>query len=103
MQILPCVPLLIVLGLSASTSPQSPSDVERAEALFKKGHFAEAEAIYAALAAGKSSADYTVVLNLGRLALISNRLKQAQQWLEKAVQSQANSKEAKSLLAEALC
>jgi predicted aspartyl protease len=77
--------------------------VERAEALFKKGHFAEAEAIYAALAAGKSSADYTVVLNLGRLALISNRLKQAQQWLEKAVQSQANSKEAKSLLAEALC
>jgi hypothetical protein len=69
------------------------------EALFKAGKFAEAEPLYAAIT-NKDGKDYHSTVRLGYLALLCNRLDDAQKWLEKALELSPATMPAKHLLAE---
>jgi len=64
-------------------SQTNQPDVELVE-LFKVGQFDEARKGYARLA-DKNPNDYSAVLQLGRIALLSNELDDAQKWLEQAL------------------
>jgi hypothetical protein len=70
-----------------------------ADALFKAGKFAEAEPLYAAITS-KNVKDYHSTVRLGYLALLSNRLDDAQKWLERALELSPDAMPAKHLLAE---
>ena len=51
--------------------------------------------------AAQNPKDYSAILQLGRIALLSNRLDDAQKWLEKAIALQPGDADAKVMLAEA--
>lgn len=51
--------------------------------------------------AAHNSQDYSAIVQLGRIALLSNRLTDAQQWLQKAIALQPGDTDAKVMLAEA--
>lgn len=77
----------------------APPDLDRAEVLFKAGKFTEAAKI-CTQAEAKDPKDYRVLVRLGYLAVLSNRLKEAQEWLEKAVALKPEEPRARALLAE---
>jgi hypothetical protein len=87
-----------VLGAAASQPKQA--EIESANRLFQAGKFAEAGELYAQMAA-QNPKDYSATLQLGRIALLSNRLDDAQNWLEKAIALQPGDTDAKAMLAEA--
>src|SRR5690242_16953086 len=99
-----CAALVMVIGscsfLAQAVSPPKQSDIASADRLFQAGKFAEAGKIYAQIAA-QNSKDYPAILGLGRIALLSNRLDEAQKWLEKASLLQPADADAKVMLAEA--
>jgi predicted aspartyl protease len=94
-----------VLGVSAgglcvnAVDPKPASDVETADTLFKAGKFADAEKVYARVEAANRS-NYQATLRLGNLALFSNRLADAQKWLEKARALKPGEAAPQALLAE---
>jgi predicted Zn-dependent protease len=83
-----CIALALVLapcsfsGQAASRPKQS--EIDSANRLFQAGKFAEAGKLYSHLAA-QNPKDYSSTLQLGRIALLSNRLDDAQKWLRKAI------------------
>ncbi len=80
-------------------SQTNQPDVELVE-LFKVGQFDEARKGYARLA-DKNPNDYSAVLQLGRIALLSNELDDAQKWLEQALRLRSGDTDVKVMLAEA--
>jgi hypothetical protein len=82
----------------AASEPKQP-EVDSADRLFQLGKFADAGKLYARTAAQKPH-DYSATLQLGRIALLANRLDDAQQWLEKAIALRPNDTDAKVMLAE---
>src|SRR4051812_44567328 len=69
---------------TAQPTPQpKQSAIDSADRLFQAGKFSEAGKIYSQIAA-QNPKDYSATLQLGRIALLSNRLDDAQKWLEKA-------------------
>jgi predicted aspartyl protease len=87
-------------GLCVSAvEPKRASDIEAADALFKVGNFAEAAKLYARVVSGKAG-NYPAALRLGNLALLSNRLADAQKWLEKARALKPSEQAPQALLAE---
>ena len=66
------------------TSQASQSQNDSANRLFQAGKFAEAGKLYSQIVA-QNPTDYSAILQLGRIALLSNRLDDAQKWLEKAI------------------
>jgi hypothetical protein len=70
-----------------------------ADALFKAGKFAQAEPLYAAVASNNAK-DYHSTVRMGYLALLSNRLDDAQKWLQKAIELSPEAAPGKHLLAE---
>ena len=76
-----------------------PSDIESADARFRDGKFAEADKLYARVVAHNPK-DFRAAARLGYLALLSNRLDEAQKWLQKAVDAKPDESPAKLLLAE---
>jgi predicted aspartyl protease len=89
-----------IAGLSARPADKkNPPALETADALFKAGKFAEAEKLYPMVAA-RHPKQYWAAGRLGYIALLSNHLAEAQQWLEKALTIQADQPALKSLLAE---
>jgi predicted aspartyl protease len=85
---------------TAQLTPQSKqSGIDSADRLFQAGKFSEAGKIYSQIAA-QNSKDYSATLQLGRIALLSNRLDDAQKWLEKAIALQHGNTDAKVMLAE---
>src|SRR5580704_1330794 len=85
----------------AQAAPQpTQSGIDSADRLFQFGKFAEAGKLYSAIAAQKPN-DYSATLQLGRIALLSNRLDDAQKYLEKAISLRPNDTDAKVMLAEA--
>src|SRR5829696_2825219 len=80
--------LAIVLALSAiagkANAQDKPATIDSADALFQKGEFGEAGEQYALIAADHAD-DYAATLQLARIALLSNRLDDAQTWLKKAI------------------
>jgi predicted aspartyl protease len=67
--------------------------------LFKVGEFDEARNGYAR-AAKENPDDYSAVQQLGRIALLSNQLDDAQKWLEEALRLRPDNTDAKVMLAE---
>jgi predicted aspartyl protease len=98
-----CAVLVAVVtawGFSSQAKSQTNQpDIELAE-LFKVGQFDEARKGYAR-AVEKNSNDYSAVLQLGRIALLSNELNDAQKWLEQALILRPDDIDAKVMLAEA--
>ena len=88
-------------NLLGQAAPQpTQSGIESADRLFQLGKFAEAGELYSRIAAQDPN-DYSATLQLGRIALLSNRLDDAQKWLEKAITLRPNDTDAKVMLAEA--
>jgi len=83
------------------TSEASSSQTGHASAdnLFKRGLFAEAERIYSDISAGDPE-NFSSTLRLGCIALLSNRLDDAQRWLARAAQLRPDDNGSKALLAE---
>jgi predicted aspartyl protease len=95
--------MTIVLTLGAATATAADTDalpsLQRADALFKAGKFAEADRAYARLVR-QDPRSYRAVARLGYLALLSNRLDDARQRLEDAIRLQPSEAAPKLLLAE---
>ena len=91
---------------SATTAPQEStaqprqSEIDSANRLFKAGKFVEAGKLYSQIVA-QNPKDFPATLQLGRIALLSNRLDDAEKWLEKAIALQPNATDPKIILAEA--
>ena len=71
-----------------------------ADTLFKAGKFIEAEKLYAQVL-DKDPRNERALVKMGYLALISNRLDEAQNWLTKALELKPGDPSPNSLLAEA--
>ncbi len=67
---------------------------------FSRGNLREAGKLYSRIVA-QNPREYSATLQLGRIALLSNRLDQAQKWFEKALVLKPNDPDAKVMLAEA--
>jgi hypothetical protein len=87
--------LTLCSSFAAAQTPASPIDA--ANTLFQAGKFANAAKLYAPLADKK---DVYATQQLGNIALLSNRLDDAQKWLEKAIALKPDDSEAKIMLAE---
>ena len=87
-----------LLGKAATQPTQL--GIESADRLFQLGEFTEAGELYSRIVAQDPN-DYSPILQLGRIALLSNRLEDAQKWLEKAITLRPNDTDAKVMLAEA--
>jgi hypothetical protein len=97
------IPTVIIASsslLAQAASPPKESGVDSADRLFQLGKFAEAGELYSRIAA-RDPTDYSATLRLGRVALLSNRLDDAQKWFEKAMSLRPNDTDAKVMLAEA--
>jgi hypothetical protein len=97
------IPTVIIASsslLAQAASPPKESGVDSADRLFQLGKFAEAGELYSRIAA-RDPTDYSATLQLGRVALLSNRLDDAQKWFEKAMSVRPNDTDAKVMLAEA--
>ena len=99
-----CIILALItapLGVAnVATAEPASSAIDSANLLFQSGKFAEAGKIYAQIAA-EDPKDYAAILQLGRIALLSNQLDDAQGWLEKAIALHPDDADAKVMLAEA--
>ena len=62
------------------TAQPKQSEIDSAGRLFAAGKFAEAGKLYTQIVA-QNPKDYSATLQLGRIALLSNRLDDAQKWL----------------------
>jgi predicted aspartyl protease len=67
--------------------------------LFQAGKFSEAGKLYLQTVT-QNPKDYSAILQLGRIALLSNRLDDAQNWLQKAITLQPENADPKVMLAE---
>jgi Aspartyl protease/Tetratricopeptide repeat len=86
--------MLAPLKLAAQAPPTASADQ-----LFKAGKFVEAQAQYAQIAAGHPS-DYHAVFSLGRIALLSNKLDDAEKWLTRATTLKPDETDPRVMLAE---
>ena len=82
------------------TAQPKQSGIDSAGRLFEAGKFSEAGKLYSQIVA-QNPKDYSATLQLGRIALLSNRLDDAQKWLEKVIALQPGNADAKVMLAEA--
>jgi hypothetical protein len=89
---------------TAATGEETPqanqSDIDLANPLFQAGKFADAGKLYSQVVA-QNPKDYSAILQLGRIGLLSNQLDDAQKWLEKAITLQPGDADPKVMLAEA--
>ena len=84
---------------ATETVQPKPAGIDAANRLFEAGKFAEAGKLYSRIVA-QDSKDYSATLQLGRIALLSNRLDDAQKWLEKAMALKSDKADPKVMLAE---
>jgi Aspartyl protease/Tetratricopeptide repeat len=82
------------------TAQPKESESDSAGRLFQAGKFSEAGKLCSQIVA-RNPKDYSAILQLGRIALLSNRLDDAQKWLEKAITLQSENADPKVMLAEA--
>jgi hypothetical protein len=98
-----CIAVAAIIGsgsFAGQATPQpSQSEIGSADRLFQMGKFAEAGKLYSQIVI-QNSKDYSATLQLGRIALLSNRLDDAQKWLEKAIALKPGDADAKVMLAE---
>ena len=98
-----CIALAVILAPYSlpgpATSQPKPPEIDAAPQLFQAGKFTEAGKLYSRLAA-ENPQDYAAILQLARIALLSDRLDDAQKWLDKAISLQPEGADAKVMLAE---
>jgi hypothetical protein len=98
-----CIALAAIIAagsFSGQATPQpTQSGIDSADRLFKAGKFAEAGKLYSQIVA-QNPKDHSATLQLGRIALLSNRLDDAQKRLEKAIVLQPDDADAKVMLAQ---
>jgi Aspartyl protease/Tetratricopeptide repeat len=100
-----CFALLVMLAPCAISGEateveQKPSPIDSADRLFRIGEFAQAGEQYVKIAADHPD-DYSATLQLGRIALLSNRLDDAERWFKRAVELRPDDADPKVMLAEA--
>ena len=100
-----CFALLVMLAPcaisgQATEAEQKPSPIDSADRLFRTGEFAQADEQYAKIAADHPD-DYSATLQLGRIALLSNRLDDAEHWLKRAIDLRPGDADPKVMFAEA--
>ena len=101
--------IIVVTGVmssqSATTAAAEPtaqpkqSQIDSANRLFEAGKFAEACKLYSQIVA-KNPKDLSAIVQLGRIALLSNRLNDAQKWLEKAIALKPDDTDPKLMLSQ---
>jgi tetratricopeptide (TPR) repeat protein len=94
-----CAVVLAFCFAGHAISQPQQSEKDSADRLFQAGKFGEAGKLYSKMVA-QNPKDHSAILQLGRIALFSNRLDEAQKWLEKAISLQSNDTDAKVTLAE---
>jgi hypothetical protein len=98
-----CLTLLVMSASWAfsirAAAEQNPSPIDSADRLFQIGEFAQAGEQYARIAADHPD-DYLATLQLGRIALLSNRLDDAEIWLGRAIALRPGDADPKVMLAE---
>jgi hypothetical protein len=96
-----CLLVVLVASCAASAQPAEPrpSPMASGNRLFEAGEFAEAAEQYARIVAEHPD-DYPAMLGLGRVALLSNRLVDAENWLKKASALRPGDTDPKVMLAE---
>jgi hypothetical protein len=108
-----CLALAAIIATSSAMMPHSTpaatgeatlqpnqSETDSADRLFQQGKFADARKLYSKIVA-KNPRDYSATLQLGRVALLSNHLDDAEKWLQKALALQPGNADPKVMLAEA--
>jgi tetratricopeptide (TPR) repeat protein len=85
------------LEQAAAQPRQSVND--SADQLFRLGKFVEARELYAQVVTQDPN-NYSATLRLGRIALLSDKLDDAQKWLKKAITLRPKETDAKVMLAE---
>jgi predicted aspartyl protease len=88
---------------AATTEPTAQpkqSEIDSADQLFQAGEFSDAGKLYSQIVT-QNPKEYSATLQLGRIGLLSNRLDDAQKWLEKAIALQPGNADPKVMLAEA--
>ncbi|HEV2718103.1 MAG TPA: aspartyl protease family protein [Terriglobales bacterium] len=99
-----CIAVAAIIGLGSFAGQATPqptqSEIGSADRFFQMGKFAEAGKLYSQIVI-QNPKDYSATLQLGRIALLSNRLDDAQKWLEKAIALKPGDADAKVMLAEA--
>jgi tetratricopeptide (TPR) repeat protein len=100
-----CAALAVVVSAwsfsGQARSQTNQSNIEAADQLFKAGQFDKAREVYSRLSNNNNPNDYSTVLQLGRIALLSNQLEDAQKWLQQALHLRPDDADAKVMLAEA--
>ncbi len=99
-----CIAIAAIIALTSFSGKATPqpkqSESNSADRLFKAGKFAEAGKIYSQIVT-QNPKDYSATVHLGRIALLSDRLDDAQKWLEKAIALKPGDADPKVMLAEA--
>ncbi len=95
------VAITVVASVMTAVPAAQPkeSEIDSASQLFQAGKFSEAGKVYSRIVV-RNPKDYSTILQLGRIALLSNRLDDAQKWLEKAITLQPENADPKVMLAE---
>jgi hypothetical protein len=86
--------MLTPFKLAAQAPPTASADQ-----LFKAGRFVEAQVQYEQIAANHPN-DYHAVFSLGRIALLSNKLDDAERWLNRATTLKPDETDPRVMLAE---
>jgi predicted aspartyl protease len=87
-------------AIPESTAQPKQPGIDSADQLFKAGKFAEAGKLYSQIVAHNPK-DHSATLQLGRIALLSNQLNDAQKWLEKAIALKPDDTDPKVMLSQA--
>jgi Tetratricopeptide repeat len=91
--------MLAPCAVSAQAPEQQRPTPDSADRLFQAGEFVQAAKLYAQIA-DVNPDDYRAALQLGRIALLSNRLDDAENWLEKAITLRSSETDPRIVLAE---
>src|SRR4029450_6955451 len=99
-----CIALVAIIAPCSwsgqATQQPRQSEIDSADRLFQAGKFAEGGKLYSQIVT-QNPKDYSATLQLGRIALLSNRLDDAQKRLEKAITLKTGNADVKVMLAEA--
>src|SRR5438093_7719362 len=98
-----CIAVAAIIGPGSFAGQATPqprqSEIDSADRLFQIGKFAEAGKLYSQIVSQNPYAN-SATLQFGRIALLSNRLDDAQKWLEKAIALKPGDPDAKVMLAQ---
>jgi tetratricopeptide (TPR) repeat protein len=86
-------------GTHSKAKGKTPPDLAPADSLFQAGRFAQAGKLYTQ-ATAQDPKDFAAALRVGQIALLSNKLDDAEFWLKKALDLKHGDPDAKIMLAE---